>query len=45
MENDNIFISYGHNVYDNIVKKIADDIRNCNFNVFLYIDYLRLSLI
>lgn len=41
MENDNIFISYGHNVYDNIVKKIADDIRNCNFNVFLDIDYLK----
>ena len=36
----NIFISYGHGKYDFLVKRLADDLRKCEYNVFLDMDYL-----
>ena len=41
MNKDNIFISYGHNTYDDIIKRVAEDIRKCNYSVFVDVDYLK----
>lgn len=41
MNKDNIFISYGHNTYDDIIRKVAEDIRKCNYEVFVDVDYLK----
>ena len=38
-----IFISYGHGDFDQLVRRLADDIRNCGFQVFLDTDYLKLG--
>ncbi len=38
MNKDNIFISYGHNTYDDIIRRVADDIRKCNYQVFVDVD-------
>ena len=43
MNEKNIFISYGHNVYDGAVIRLAEDLRSFGFNVFLDIDYLKLG--
>ena len=43
MNEKNVFISYGHNVYDGIITKFAEDLRGFGFNVFLDIDYLKLG--
>lgn len=37
----NIFISYGHNNFDHIVKRFAEDLRALGANVFLDVDYLK----
>ncbi|MBQ3589290.1 MAG: toll/interleukin-1 receptor domain-containing protein [Clostridia bacterium] len=36
----NVFISYGHRDYDFIAQRLAQDLRACNFDVFLDTDYL-----
>ena len=41
--NKNIFISYGHGIYQNNVHRIAEDLRTYGFNVFFDIDYLKLG--
>ncbi len=38
-----IFISYGHNNYDHIAARLANDLRKENFEVFLDTDYLNLG--
>ena len=38
--NKNVFISYGHNAYDDIVKRLANSIRELGYNVFFDVDYL-----
>ena len=38
--NNNVFISYGHNMYDDIVKKLANSIRDLGYNAFFDVDYL-----
>ena len=43
MNEKNIFISYGHNVYDNAINLICEDLRKAGFNVFLDIDYLNVG--
>ncbi len=39
----NVFISYGHNCFDDLVDKLAKSIRSFGFNVFLDKDYLHLG--
>lgn len=41
MDNKNVFISYGHGIYDTAVKRLADDLRAFGFQVFLDVDYLK----
>lgn len=41
--NKNVFISYGHGIYDDIVLKLANDIRSFGFNVFVDKDYLHVG--
>lgn len=36
-----VFISYGHGEFDNVVRRLANDLRNIGFNVFLDVDYLK----
>ena len=43
MNEKNIFLSYGHNVYDNAINLICEDLRKAGFNVFLDIDYLNVG--
>ena len=43
MNDNNVFISYGHNIHDKIVKKFAFDLRSFGFNVFLDVDYLKIG--
>lgn len=40
MNGNNIFISYGHNVHDGVVRRLAEDLRQENFHVFFDVDYL-----
>lgn len=40
MADKNIFISYGHGVHDNVVRRLTDDLRTYGFSVFLDVDYL-----
>lgn len=41
MKEKNIFISYGHGVFDMAVRRLADDLRQFGFQVFLDVDYLK----
>ncbi len=41
MKEKNIFISYGHGIHDNVVKRLADDLRLLGFSVFFDTDYLK----
>ena len=43
MNSKNIFISYGHGIRDNAVKRLADDLRGFGFQVFLDVDYLKMG--
>ncbi len=39
--NNNVFISYGHGAYQDAIHRVAEDLRNCGFNVFFDVDYLK----
>lgn len=39
--NNNVFISYGHGEHQDIIHRIAEDLRSCGFNVFFDADYLK----
>lgn len=41
MNDKNIFISYGHGIHDDVVKRLAEDLRGFGFQVFFDLDYLR----
>ncbi|MBQ8884803.1 MAG: TIR domain-containing protein [Clostridia bacterium] len=41
--NRNVFVSYGHGVYGDVVHKFAQDLREHDFNVFFDADYLKLG--
>ncbi len=41
MNDRNIFISYGHGIHDNVVQRVAQDLRKFGFSVFLDTDYLK----
>ncbi|MBE6563224.1 MAG: toll/interleukin-1 receptor domain-containing protein [Ruminococcaceae bacterium] len=43
MNKKNIFISYGHGIYDEAVKRLAQDLRGFGFSVFVDVDYLKLG--
>ncbi|MBR6681297.1 MAG: toll/interleukin-1 receptor domain-containing protein [Clostridia bacterium] len=43
MNSKNIFISYGHGIQDHAVKRLADDLREFGFQVFLDVDYLKMG--
>lgn len=38
--NNNVFISYGHGEYGEIIHRVAEDLRSYGFNVFFDADYL-----
>lgn len=40
MDNIKVFISYGHGHHDQVVKRLADDLRTYGIEVFLDVDYL-----
>ena len=40
MDNKNVFISYGRGVYDDVIKRLAEDLRALGFQVFVDVDYL-----
>ncbi len=41
MNEKNVFISYGHGFHDEVVKRVAEDLRSFGFQVFLDVDYLK----
>ncbi len=43
MNDRNIFISYGHGIHDNVVQRLAVDLREFGFSVFLDTDYLKMG--
>lgn len=40
MNEKNVFVSYGHNVYDEIVRRVVNTIKENGYNVFFDVDYL-----
>ena len=40
MNENNVFVSYGHNVYDNIVRRLVNSIKQKGYNVFFDVDCL-----